>query len=313
MAFRAGFVCLYGRPNVGKSTLLNRLVGEKLAIVSPRPQTTRTRITGIRTLPDAQIVFVDTPGLHEPAGPLGQLMARAVQRAVEEVDVVCLVAEATGDPAAPDEGLVKGLAAFRGPVFCCLNKVDLVHPKERLLALLEAWERQYPFRGIVPISATLGTNCDRLLELVAAALPEHPAYFPADTLTDQPETFFVAEVIREQIFRFTRQEVPYACAVRVEELAERRQAGPRPEAAGPRPEAGEPLYIRATVFVEHDSQRGILIGQGGGRLKRIGTAARRELEAFFGVPVYLELRVDVRRNWRRDERALRELGLMFTS
>ncbi|MBI3624949.1 MAG: GTPase Era, partial [Candidatus Rokubacteria bacterium] len=278
---------------------LNRLVGEKLAIVSPRPQTTRTRITGIKNLPGAQIVFVDTPGLCDAKGPLSQLMVKAVHRSLEEVDLSCLVAEATDDPGRIDEGLPKPLAAFRGPVFCCLNKADLVRPKTRLLPLIEAYRRRYPFREILPISAMDGTNCDRLLELTAAALPEHPPYFPPNVLTDQPETFFVAEVIREKIFRFTREEIPYACAVRVEELTER--------------QARERLYIRASIFVEQDSQRGILIGGGGGMLKKIGSAARRELEAFFGVSVYLELKVEVRRHWRRDERALRELGFMLTS
>lgn len=297
--FRAGFAGLLGRPNVGKSTLLNRLVGEKLAIVSPRPQTTRTRITGIKNLPGAQIVYVDTPGLAEPRGSLGRLMVKTVQRSLEEVDLVCLVADATRGRADVDEGLLKALATFRGPVFCCLNKADLVRPKARLLPLIEAYRGQYPFSEVLPISAVDGTNCDRLLLLSAAALPEHPPYFPADTLTDQPETFFVAEVIREKIFRLTHAEIPYACAVRVEELVER--------------PGQERLYIRATVFVEQVSQRGILIGRGGAMLKRIGSAARGELEAFFGIRVYLELRVEVRRNWRRDERALRELGFMLTS
>ncbi len=297
--FRAGFVCLFGRPNVGKSTLLNRLVGEKLAIVSPRPQTTRTRITGIRNGPDWQVVFVDTPGLTEARGPLGQLMVRTVHRSLEEVDLVCLLVPATETPEEIDEALLKSLAPLSGPVFCCLTKSDLVRPKTRLLPLMEAYQRHYPFSEVLPISAVDGTNCDRLLELITVALPEHPPYFPPDTLTDQPETFFVAEAVREKIFRFTHQEVPYACAVRVEELAER-------------PGEGR-LYIRALIFVEQVSQRGILIGRGGAMLKKIGSAARRDLEAFFGVPVYLELKVEVRRNWRRDERALRELGFMFTS
>jgi GTP-binding protein Era len=298
-AFRAGFVSLIGRPNVGKSTLLNRLIGEKLAIVSPRPQTTRTRITGIKNLPGVQIVFMDTPGLSEPKGPLGRLMVKAVHRSLEAVDLVCLVADATDDPGRIDGGLLKLLAAFRGPVFCCLNKTDLVRPKTRLLPLIEAYRGRHPFREVLPLSAMDGTNCDRLLELGAVTLPEHPPYFPPDVLTDQPETFFVAEVIREKIFRFTREEIPYACAVRVEELTERQAQGQ--------------LYIRASIFVEQDSQRGILIGEGGGMLKKIGSAARHELEAFFGVSVYLELRVEVRRHWRRDERALRELGFMLTS
>ncbi|MBI3031279.1 MAG: GTPase Era [Candidatus Rokubacteria bacterium] len=296
--FRAGFVCLFGRPNVGKSTLLNRLVGEKLAIVSPRPQTTRTRITGIKNGPGWQVVFLDTPGLTEGGGPLGEFMVKTVHRSLEEVDLVCLLVPATAAPGELDEGPLKVLAGFRGPVFCCLTKADLVRPKTRLLPLIEAYRRQYPFREVLPISAVDGTNCDRLLELVVEVLPEHPAYFPPDTLTDQPETFFVAEVVREKIFQFTHEEIPYACAVRVEELVER----PEPR-----------LYIRASIFVEQVSQRGILVGRGGAMLKKIGSAARRALEAFFGIPVYLDLKVEVRRHWRRDERALRELGFMLTS
>jgi GTP-binding protein Era len=299
-AFRAGFVCLFGRPNVGKSTLLNRLVGEKLAIVSPRPQTTRTRITGIKNGPGWQVVFVDTPGLTEGGGPLGEFMVKTIQRSLEEVDLVCLLVPATVTPGELDEASLKALAGFRAPVFCCLTKADLVRPKTRLLPLIEACWRQYPFGEVLPISAVDGTNCERLLELIVEVLPEHPAYFPPDTLTDQPETFFVAEVVREKIFRFTHQEIPYACAVRVEELTERQGDEPR-------------LYIRGSIFVEQVSQRGILIGRGGAMLKKIGSAARRELEAFFGIPVYLELKVEVRRHWRRDERALRELGFKLTS
>lgn len=295
---RAGFVSLVGRPNAGKSTLLNRLVGEKLAIVSPRPQTTRNRITGIRNLPGAQIVFIDTPGLQQRTGRLDEFMARTVERALEDVDVVCLVVDGAAERG-PDSETAALLARLRGPVFCCLNKVDLVRPKARLLPLIERWQGAHPFREVLPISAVEGTNCDRLLELLVEALPEHPPYFPSDTLTDQPETFYVAEVIREQVFRLTRDEIPYATAVRVEETAERT--------------APECLYIRATIFVEQESQKAIVIGRGGSLLKRIGSAARRELEAFFGIKVFLQLTVVVRRAWRKDERALREFGFRLTS
>lgn len=287
-----------GRPNAGKSTLLNRLVGEKLAIVSPRPQTTRNRITGIKHLPGAQIVFVDTPGIHEPVGRLGEFMARTVERVLEDVDLVCAVVDATA-PEHPDPLVLRALHAQRAPVFCLLNKADLVSPKERLLPLIDTWQRAYPFREILPLSALDGTNCDRLLDLLVAALPEHPPFFPPGTTTDQPETFYVAEVIREKVFQFTRQEVPYAVAVRVEELTEVKEP-PR-------------LDIRATIYVERDSQKAILIGKGGQMLKKIGTAARRELEAFFGVQVFLGLTVAVRPGWRRDERALREFGFMLVS
>ena len=296
---RAGFVALIGRPNVGKSTLLNRLVGEKMAIVSPRPQTTRTRITGIRHLPTAQVVFVDTPGLHLGSGRLSELMARAAEKAVEDVDLVCFVAEATEDPVRLDRDALDQLRAVRAPVYCCLNKIDLVSPKSRLLPLIAAYRVAYSFAEIVPISAERGEHCDHLLELIVAALPERPAYFPPDALTDQPETFWVAEAIREKIFRLTHQEVPYSCAVRVEELTERR----RPEC----------LYIRATIFVERESQRGIVIGKGGAMLKRIGAAARTDLERFFGIKVYLDLTVRVRAEWRKDEQALREFGFLLTS
>jgi GTPase len=299
VAHRAGFVALVGRPNVGKSTLLNRLVGEKMAIVSRRPQTTRTRITGIKHLPDAQIVFVDTPGLHTGTGRLGELMVKTAERAVEDVDVVCLVLEATERPERLDRAIFDRLRGCRCPVYAVVNKTDLVAPKAKLLPLLAACRTAFAFQEIVPVSAETGENCQRLLELIVTAMPERPAYFPRESLTDQPETFWVAEAIREKIFRLTHQEVPYACAVRVEELTERK----RPEC----------LYIRARIFVEHDSQKGILIGKGGATLKRIGTEAREDLERFFGVKVFLELAVGVRRNWRTDERALREFGFLLTS
>jgi GTPase len=295
---RAGFVSLLGRPNAGKSTLLNRLVGQKLAIVSPRPQTTRNRITGILHRPDAQIIFVDTPGLHAGGGKLGEFMAETARRAVEDVDVVCLVVDAT-DRSRPDDLVLGPLREHRGAAVCALNKIDLVKRKEALLPLLEDWRAVHAFEALVPIAAADGTNCDRLLDVLVTALPEHPPFFPADATSDQPETFWVAEVVREQIFAFTHQEVPYATAVRVDELTEQVAAGR--------------LYVRARIFVEQESQKGILIGKGGAMLKRIGSETRRQLEAFFGIKVFLALRVDVRHNWRKDDRALREFGFRLTS
>jgi GTP-binding protein Era len=294
----AGFVSLVGRPNSGKSTLLNRLVGEKLAIVSPRPQTTRNRITGIRNLPEAQIVFVDTPGLHAPAGKLGAFMRQTIERALEDVDLVCVIADVT-EPRHPDPEILELLVRHRGPAYCVLNKTDRLRAKARLLPLIDAWQGTGRFREIVPISALAGTNCDRLLRLIVDALPEHPAFFPPDATSDQPETFYVAEMVREKVFLLTHQEIPYSVAVTVEELTERR--------------APEALYIRATIFVERDSQKGILIGHAASMLKRIGTAARRDLEAFFGIKVYLALTVQVRPEWRKDDRALREFGFRMTS
>ena len=295
---KSGFVALIGRPNAGKSTLLNRLVGQKLSIVSPRPQTTRNRITGIRTTRDAQVIFVDTPGLHPGGGQLGEFMQQTAARAAEEVDAVCLVVDATGRDGV-DELVLSPLQRFDGPVFCALNKVDRLRPKSRLLPIIDCWRTAHAFAEILPISAADGANCDRLLSLLINALPEHPAFFPLDATSDQPETFYVAEIVRERIFRLTREEVPYAVAVRVNDFVERR----RPER----------LDIRATIFVEQESQKGILIGKGGAMLKRIGTESRRELERFFGIQVFLGLTVDVRRNWRRDPQALREFGFRLTS
>jgi GTP-binding protein Era len=195
--------------------------------------------------------------------------------------------------------VLRALGPAQGPVFCALNKVDRLRPKDRLLPVIERWRRARPFQEIVPVSALDGTNCDRLLRLIADALPEHPALFPVDATTDQPETFYVAEVVREKVFLFTHQEVPYAVAVRVDSLTERT----RPPG----------LHITARIFVEHESQRGILVGRGGAMLKTIGTAARTDLERFFGVKVFLGLTVQVRRNWRRDAGALREFGFRLTS
>jgi GTP-binding protein Era len=296
---RAGFASLIGRPNVGKSTLLNRLLGQKLAIVSPKPQTTRNRIRGIWTRPEGQVVYVDTPGLHPPRGKLGRFMASTVAQAMEDVDAVILVADATAPMDPPAEGVFQALRSVTAPVVLALNKVDLVPDKTQLLPRLETYAARHPFRALVPISAATGTGVERLAEVTLGLLPAGPALYPSDTVTDQPETFFVAETIREKLFLGMRQEVPYACAVRVEELVER----------GP----DAPLYIRGEIFVERPSQKGIVIGEGGGALKRVGQAARRELEAFFGVRVFLDLRVRVRRDWRQDDRALRELGYQLTS
>ncbi len=296
---RSGFISLVGRPNVGKSTLLNRLLGQKIAIVSPKPQTTRNRIRGIRTLPGAQIVYVDTPGLHPPRGKLGQLMAATVAQALEEVDGVVFVADATEQVGADDEAALAALREVTAPALLALNKVDLVPDKPRILPLLEAYAARYPFRELVPISAAHGAGVDRVEAAILARLPAGPPLYPPETVTDQPETFFVAETIREKLFLATRHEVPYACAVRVEELVDRGPQGP--------------LYIRAMIFVEKPSQKAIVIGSGGASLRRIGQAARYELEGFFGVPVYLDLRVRVRKDWRGDARALRELGYLLTS
>ena len=242
---------------------------------------------------------MDTPGLHVGGGKLGAFMQQTARRAMEDVDVVCLVVDATRARPAPTTSCSSRYARTAGRRCARSTRPTSWRPRPRCCRLLDRWRTAHDFQALVPISAADGTNCDRLLDLLLAALPVHPALFPADATSDQPETFWVAEVIREQIFHFTHQEVPYATAVRVEELNERK---------GP-----ERLYIRATIFVEHESQKGIVIGKGGAMLKRVGSAARRELEAFFGIPVFLESRVQVRHNWRKDDRALREFGFRLTS
>jgi GTP-binding protein Era len=292
-------VSLVGRPNAGKSTLLNRLLGQKVAIVTPKPQTTRNRIRGIRTRPDAQVVYVDTPGLHPPHGKLGQFMAATAAQALEDVDAVVLVADAAEPVDRPGEGAFEALRTVAAPAVLALNKVDRIPDKSRLLPLLETYATRHAFRAQVPISAADGTGIDRLEQVIIGLLPVGPPLYPSETVTDQPETFFVAETIREKLLLETRQEVPYASAVRVEEIVDRGPEGP--------------LYVRAEILVERPSQKAIVIGAGGMTLKRIGQAARRDLEAFFGVRVYLDLRVRVRKDWRQDDRALRELGYQLMS
>ncbi len=223
-------------------------------------------------------------------------MQKTVERALEDVDAVCAVVDATAERH-PDPDVLATVRAAGAPAFCVLNKVDAVRPRSAMLPRIDAWRTAWSFREIVPVSALDGTNCDRLLARLVEGMPAHPPYFPPDATSDQPETFYVAEVIREKVFLLTHEEVPYAVAVRVEDLTER----------------PERLDIRATIFVERESQKGILIGKGGAMLKRIGTAARLELEAFFGIKVFLGLTVQVRREWRKDERALREFGFLLTS
>ncbi len=297
MAFKSGFVAIVGRPNVGKSTLLNRLVGRKVAIVSDKPQTTRNRITGVLHLPEAQVVFLDTPGLHRPRHKLGEFMVRVARRALEGVDAVLFVAEA--DPAGPGPGdrhvaeVVRGLAV---PVILALNKVDLLRGPERAAAL-ETVRAGFAvlgdFAGVHLISAASGEGVDRLVDALVQLLPEGPPYFPADVVTDQPEEALVREVIREKILHLTREEVPHAVAVDVDGFAEREDGT---------------LHVSATIYVEKESQKGILIGKGGRMLKEIGTLARAELEGFFGTRMFLALWVKVKEDWRNRVGAMRDLG-----
>ncbi len=286
MSFRSGFVTLLGKPNTGKSTLLNALLGTKVAIVSPRPQTTRTRLQGVLTRQNAQVVFVDTPGVHRPHSRLTRQMMVAVQEALEGVDLVLLMVDAARRPSREDEQAVELVRSFGGPGFLVLNKIDLIE-KPALLSLIDHYQKRHPFQEFIPLSARTGENLPLLEQKILGALPEAPPYFPPDTLTDQPMRFLAAELVREKIFRETRQEVPYGTAVVVEKFEE-------PESSLSR----AVVRIHATIYVENDNHKGILIGAGGDRLKKSGQAARRDLEGLLGQKVYLELFVKTRKEWR---------------
>ncbi len=290
---KCGFVGVAGEPNVGKSTLLNRLIGEKLAIVSPRPQTTWQVVRGILTRPDGQIIFVDTPGIHQARDPLSTRMVADARSALSEADLNYWLIDCRADPERA-AGFFSSLPR-RIPTFLVINKVDLV-PRGRLLPLIEQIRDCHPFREIVPVSALKNENIDRLLALTWKHLPVGPPLFPSDQLSDQPEREIVKEFIREQVFLLTRQEVPYSTAVKIEEMRE------QPER--------KKLFIRALVVVERPAQRAIVLGRGGAMIKRIGTAARKKIEGLLGVPVFLELKVLVREKWRQKTGALRDLGFI---
>jgi GTP-binding protein Era len=288
--FHSGFVAVLGRPNAGKSTFVNRLVGQKVAIVTSKPQTTRNRILGIVNRPEAQIVLIDTPGVHRASTALGRQMMEEVAQALEGVDLLAVMIDATGGLTAADRLTFERARQFRGPVFLLLNKIDLV-PKPALLPLLATCAREFEFAEMIPISALSGDGVELALKQFTSHLPDAEPFFPVDQVTDQPERFLAAEIIREKAMATTRQEVPHAVAVRVEAFEE-----------------GQKLTrIRASISVERDGQKGILIGRGGEKLKAIGTAARLELEEILGTKVFLELRVKVDRDWRQDPRIVQQL------
>jgi GTP-binding protein Era len=290
---KSGLVALVGRPNAGKSTLLNRLVGHKLAIVSDKPQTTRNRITGVRNFPEGQVVFVDTPGVHRPLHRLNVRMVNAALEALRQVDVVAAVVDASEPSGGGDRYLMDILTKIQKPKVLALNKVDVL-PKEKLLPLIERY-RTIGFEDIVPISALKGDNVDRFEQVLLSHLPEGEPFYDDDYLTDQPERFFVAELVREQVLHHTHAELPFSSAVIVDKFDE--------------PDEKGLLRLYCTILVERESQKPIVIGRAGEMIKSIGTAARKELEQFFGTRVFLDLRVKVRADWREDERMLDEIGL----
>ena len=299
---KSGFVSLIGRPNAGKSTLLNRLVGTKLAIVSDKPQTTRTRILGVRHYQDAQVVYLDTPGIHRPLHRMNVRMVDAAVDTIREVDLLGLVVDAAEPPGKGDRfviDLVKD-AAKRTPVFLILNKIDLIR-KSRLLPMIDRYRHDAEFAEIVPLSAATGDNVERLERAIIERLPEGAPLYPADYLTDQPERFFAAEIVREKLLQFMRAEIPFSSAVVVDRFEE--------AAASPREAHKDLLRLYCTIVVERESQKPIVIGRGGEMIKQIGTAARLDLERFFATRVFLDLQVRVKAEWREDDRVLEQLGL----
>jgi len=299
MPFRSGFVCILGRPNAGKSTLLNALVGEKLAIISPKPQTTRNRIQGVVHVPKrkgkgndgGQIVLVDTPGVHKPDSSLGRKMMVEVREALEGCDLVLVIMDVTRKFDPRDEFALDLLRRPKTKAFLILNKVDLIREKSKLLPLIEQYRKLYDFSEVIPISALKRNGLDTLLDMVIAALPAGPAYFPEDQITDQPARFMAAEIIREQVLVNTSEEIPYATTVIVDNFEE----------------GARLTRVAATIYCERDGQKGILVGKGGLMLKKIGTSARLQIERMMGTKVFLELYVKAEPGWRDSRRFVEEL------
>lgn len=291
-SFKSGFAAVVGRPNVGKSTLLNALLGFKVAIVSDKPQTTRNTVQCVLTRPNAQIIFLDTPGLHKPLHKLGEYMVRSAFRALEDIDVVVWLVE-MGRWAAADEHILRELGSVQQPVILAVNKIDRVADAEHERFLREVADKR-EFAAIIPVSALEGTNLQQLEDAIIARLEEGPQYYPEDWVTDQPERFLVAEFIREELLARTEEEIPHSIAVDVDQIVE--------------DAARNLIRIRATIYVERESQKGIVIGRGGRLLKEVGIGAREQIERLLGTQVYLDLWVKVKRDWRNKSGALREFG-----
>ena len=291
--FKSGFVTIVGAPNVGKSTLLNRLLGEKISITSKKPQTTRNRILGVVHRPASQMVFIDTPGIHKADNIFNIRIVDVALGALGDADLILLMIDVTHPDPPSNDILVKALKTQSRPVILAVNKIDGID-KVKILESIDEWTPLYDFREVVPISAIQGTQLDTLLEVMETALPTGPAYFPEDAITDVPERFIAGEMIREKAFRLTGQEIPYSIAVTVEEFNEDMKRGL--------------VKIHASIHVERDSQKGIVIGKGGRKLKQIGEVARKDIERMLGTRVFLKLFVRVQKNWSKDTRALRRFG-----
>ncbi|MEQ6375873.1 GTPase Era [Bacillaceae bacterium S4-13-56] len=291
--FRSGFIAIVGRPNVGKSTFMNRVVGQKIAIMSDKPQTTRNKIQGVLTEQDAQFVFMDTPGIHKPKHKLGDFMVKVAENSLNEVDVILFMVNVKEGYGRGDEYIIEKLKNVSSPVVLVLNKIDQIHPDE-LLPLIDRYQKELNFADIVPISALEGNNVENLLGVVKSYLPEGPKYYPDDQVTDHPERFIIAELIREKVLHLTREEIPHSIAVVIDQISS------RPD--------GRTIDVQATIIVERSSQKGIVIGKQGKMLKEIGTRARQDIEQLLGNHVFLELWVKVQKDWRNRMNQLQELG-----
>lgn len=293
-AFKSGYATIAGAPNAGKSTLLNRILGEKISIISRKPQTTRNRILGVCHRAGAQIVFYDTPGIFIAKDPLNVKIVDTALGAIGDTDVLLTVVDAAHPDPASEALLAEKIRGLKLPAILVVNKIDLVADKEKLLEIIAGWSARHAFEAVVPVSALDGTQVEELIAAIVKALPAGPPYFPEDTLTDATERFIAAELIREKIFRLTGEEIPYASAVTVEAF--------KPDADKKR------VNIEATIHLERDSQKGIIIGKGGAMLKRIGTEARQDIEKMTGSKVFLKLFVRVQKNWRKDTKAIERFG-----
>ncbi len=289
--FHSGFVAIVGRPNVGKSTFLNRVIGQKIAIMSDKPQTTRNKIQGVYTTKDAQIVFIDTPGIHKPQNKLGDFMMESALSALKEVDAVLFMVNATEHRGAGDNFIINHLKTVEKPIYLLINKIDEISPDD-IMPIIEQYKNALPFKDVYPISALQGNNVPELIETLVKTLPNGPQYYPADEVTNHPERFVISELIREKVLELTRQEIPHSTAVVVESIKDEQSL----------------LRIRATIIVERDGQKGIVIGKGGEMLKKIGTLARKDIENMMGNKVFLELWVKVVPHWRDKANLLNSYG-----
>ena len=295
-SFKSGFVAIVGRPNVGKSTFMNYVLGQKIAIMSDKAQTTRNKIQGVYTKEDAQIVFLDTPGIHKPKHELGEFMVKSAYSALKEVDAVLFMVNASEKRGPGDDFIIEKLKGIKTPIFLVLNKIDLVTP-EVLLERVESYKDALDFAGVFPISVLQGNNVNELMEALINALPEGPQYYPADQITDHPEYFVVSELIREKILQLTQEEIPHSVAVTVDKMQK---------------DEFDKVHVYANIIVERKSQKGIIIGKGGRLLKEIGTRARHDIEQLLGNKVYLELWVKVEKDWRKRKSNLQEYGYRDT-